>query len=133
MALKVVFAEAPPVSVLANVVVLPNASTGNVVAQQESAAMVAKVNAKYSYPWWASESPMEVFWGQVNEAVQIGPIEKYIAPAAQAMGREVFKSELNDPQALVAEFSERVPMSTSQSLSAKIQPRNGSESVAKAS
>jgi len=49
MALKVVFAEAPPVSVLANVVVLPNASTGNVVAQQESAAMVAKVNAKYSY------------------------------------------------------------------------------------
>src|SRR5208282_4808983 len=66
MALKVVFAEALPVPALANV-----------VAQAESPAAVAKAKAKYSYPWWASENPIEVFWGQVNEAVQIVPVEKY--------------------------------------------------------
>ena len=39
--------------------------------------------------------------------MQIIPFEKHLAAAAQAMGREVFKSELSDPQALVAEFLER--------------------------
>ena len=98
MAKKVVFAETSPVPVLAKVVVVPNASTGNAIAEKESPATVAKAKAKYSYPWWASENPAELFWGQVNEAVQIVPMEKYIATAAQAMGREVIKSELSDPK-----------------------------------
>jgi len=38
------------------------------------------------------------------------------------MVREVFKSELSDPQALVAEFLERIPQSISQALFAKIPP-----------
>jgi len=65
------------------VVVLPNASAGNAITEKESPATVAKMKAKYSYPWWVSENPAEVFWGQVNEAVQIVPMEKYIAAAAQ--------------------------------------------------
>jgi hypothetical protein len=58
----------------------------------ESESLWTKAPVKYSYPWWASENPVEVFWGQVNEAVQIVPVEKYVAAAAQAMGREVFKT-----------------------------------------
>jgi hypothetical protein len=82
---KVVFAGASPASALANVVVLPNTSGGNAIAEKESPATVAKTKAKYSYPWWASENPAEVFWGQVNETVQIVPMEKYIAAEAQAI------------------------------------------------
>jgi len=133
MAQKVVFAEPPSAPLLANVVALPNSQTGNLVAQNESPAMVAKAKAKYSYPWWASENPADVFLGQANEAVQIVPMEKYFVAATQAMGREVFKSELSDPQALVAEFLERVPASTSQALLAKITTRRDSEQLAKAS
>jgi len=48
------------------------------------------------------------------------------------MGREVFKSELSDPQALVAVFLERIPQSISQALFAKIPPRRDSEQLAKA-
>jgi phage terminase large subunit-like protein len=132
MAQKVVFAEPPPASALANVVALPNASTSNHVGQQEAPATVAKAKAKYSYPWWASESPAEVFWGQVNEAVQIVPVEKYITAAAQAMGREVFKTELNDPQALVAEFLERAPEPILKALSAKISLPRAEDRLAKA-
>ena len=48
------------------------------------------------------------------------------------MGREVFGNELDDPQALVAEFLERIPPSNSQALFAKIPLRKGSEQLAKA-
>jgi len=123
MAQKVVFAEAPSVPVPANVVALSNALTASGAQQQDAFTGVAKSKAKYAYPWWASENPMEVFCGQANEPVQIVSIERYLVAAAQAMGREVFKSELGDSQALVAEFLERVPSSTSQALFAKILPK----------
>jgi hypothetical protein len=132
MAQKVVFAEATPAPALANVVNFPNASTGGAIAEKESPATVAKTKAKYSYPWWASEDPAEVFWGQVNEAVQVVPMEKYIAAAAKAMGREVFKSELGDPSALVAEFQERVNQTTLKALSTKIPSRKAEELLVKA-
>jgi hypothetical protein len=132
MAQKLVVAEASLASALANVVVLPNASGGNAIAEKESPATVAKTKAKYSYPWWASENPAEVFWGQVNEAVQIVPMEKYIAAAAQAMGREVFKTELSDPQALIAEFQERVDQPILKALSTKIPSRKAEDPLAKA-
>ena len=35
--------------------------------QEYSPTTVAEAKAKYSYPWWASENPIEVFWGQINE------------------------------------------------------------------
>ena len=133
MAQKVVFAEPPSGPVLANVVALSTTSASNGTVQQHSPATMAKAKAKYSYPWWASENPVEVFWGQVNETVQIVPVEKYVAAAAQAMGREVFKNELSDPQALIAEFLERVPQATSKTLLARIPMNNNSEPLAKAS
>ena len=70
-------------------------------------------------------------WGQVNEAVQIVPMEKYIAAAAQAMGREVFKTELSDPQALIAEFQERVNQPILKALSKKIPSRRAEGLLAK--
>jgi hypothetical protein len=65
--------------------------------------------------------------------VQIVPIEKYISAAAQAMGREVFKSELSDPQALFAEFLERVRETTIKTLRARKPMKKDSRVLAKAS
>jgi len=71
--------------------------------------------------------------GQVNEAVQIGPVEKYVAAAVQAMGRAVFKNELSDPQGLIAEFLERIPQTTVKTLLTRIPIRKDSETLSKAS
>ena len=132
MAQKVVFAQPVPVTAPNNVVALSNASTGDGQVQTDSPATAAKAKAKYSYPWWASENPAEVFWGQVNESVQIVPFERYLAVAAQAMGREVFKTELSDSQALIAEFRERAPELVLKMLFAKIPMGKGEDSLAKA-
>ena len=132
MAQKVVFAEPPSAPALANVVALPTTSASHGTMQPHSPETVAKAKTKYSYPWWASENPVEVFWGQLNEAVPIVPVEKLVAAAAQAMGREVFKNELSDPQGLIAEFLERTSPSNSQALFAKIPPRTDTEQLAKA-
>jgi hypothetical protein len=56
----------------------------------------------------------------------------YIAAAAQAMAREVFKNELGDPQALVAEFQERVDKPILKALSTKIPSRKAEDLLAKA-
>jgi len=74
----------------------------------------------------------ELALGQANEAVPIVPMEKYIAAAAQAMGREVFKTELSDPQALIAEFQERVDQPILKALSTKIPSRKAEDLLAKA-
>jgi len=76
--------------------------------------------------------------GQVNAAVQIGPVEKYVAAAVQAMGRAVlgravFKNELSDPQGLIAEFLERIPQTTVKTLLTRIPIRKDSETLSKAS
>jgi hypothetical protein len=70
---------------------------------------IAKAKAKYSYPWWVSENPLEVFWGQLHETVWIVPIEKFLEIAKQAMGRQVLKQEFADRPALADEFLERTP------------------------
>src|SRR5207302_6811995 len=85
---------------------------------------IAKAKAKYKYPWWASDDPVEVFWGQVNEEIQIVPSEKYHGCAQEAMGRVLFKSELSDAQALIDEFLARVPQATAEALLAKIPRRD---------
>ena len=73
---------------------------------------IAKAKTKYNYPWWVSENPLEVFWGQLHEQVWIVPIEKFLETAKQAMGRQVFKQEFADRPALVDEFLERIPKVT---------------------
>ena len=125
MAQKVVFSEPAP-----KAVGLPrsesSARKGKAVPTQDAEKeAIGHAKAKYSYPWWASEDPLEVFWGQVNEEIQIVPSEKYHACAQEAMGRVLFKSELSDAQALIDEFLARVPQATAEALLAKIPRRKG--------
>ena len=93
------------------------------LTQDAQKGAIAHAKAKYSYPWWASENPLEIFWGQVNEVIQIVPPETYLACAQKAMGRVLFKTELNDAQALIDEFLARVPQVTAEALLAKIPRR----------
>lgn len=115
MAQKVVFSEAPQTTI-------PSPS----FQQNESAIAVpqkktaAQAKAAYSYPWWASNEPVEIFWGQANEPVQIVPPAKYLESAKQAMGREVLEQELTEPQSLLEEFQERVGIATGKKLKSKI-------------
>jgi len=81
---------------------------------------IAKAKTKYVYPWWVSENPLEVFWGQLQEQVWIVPIEKFLETAKQAMGRQVFKQEFDDRLALADEFLERTSEATCRDLFAKI-------------
>ena len=81
---------------------------------------IAKAKTKYSYPWWVSENPLEVFWGQLHEEVWIVPVEKFLETAKQAMGRQVFKQEFADRLALADEFSARTPEATLNEVRAKI-------------
>ena len=80
---------------------------------------IAKAKAKYVYPWWASENPLEVFWGQLHEEIWIIPVEKFLETAKQAMGRQVLKQEFSDRPALADEFLERTPEAVRLELFAK--------------
>jgi integrase len=118
MALKVIFGEvATP-----DVVSPPKPNPPVTAASANSNKTAAQAKAAYSYPWWASSNPIEVFWGQANEPVQIVPSPKYLQSAKAAMGREVFEQELSEPQALLDELLERVGASTMEKLKAKISP-----------
>jgi integrase len=81
---------------------------------------IAKAKAKYSYPWWASDKALEIFWGQANEPIHILPKAKFLQSAKDAMGREVFESELTEPLALIEELQERVGADVIEKLMAKI-------------
>ena len=81
---------------------------------------IAQAKTKYNYPWWVSENPLEVFWGQLQEDVWLVPIEKFLETAKQAMGRQVFKQEFADRLALADEFSARTPEATLNEVRAKI-------------
>jgi integrase len=86
----------------------------------ESAKAIPQAKAKYSYPWWASSKPLEIFWGQANEPVQIVPTPKYLESAKAAMEREVFEQELSEPQTLLEELAARVDASVIEKLKTKI-------------
>jgi integrase len=90
---------------------------------------IAKAKTKYSYPWWASENPLEVFWGQLNEQVMIVPMEKFLGTARQAMGRQVLQQEFADRQALMDELVERTPEAMLREVLTKISAQK-SEVVA---
>ena len=81
---------------------------------------IAKAKAKYGYPWWVSENPLEVFWGQLHEEIWIIPVEKFLETAKQAMGRQVLKQEFADRLALEDEFSARTPEAMLREVTAKI-------------
>jgi hypothetical protein len=66
---------------------------------------------------------LEVFWGQLSEAVQIVSLDKFHACAKEAMNREVFPDELADRQSLKEEFSERISQPTLVELTGKIQAK----------
>jgi hypothetical protein len=54
----------------ANVIPLPkaeDAKTGDKISAPDDRRTIAKAKTKYSYPWWVSENPLEIFWGQLNE------------------------------------------------------------------
>ena len=104
----------------------PNARTQTPTTPDERRA-IANAKAKYGYPWWASENPLEVFWGQLNEETRIVSVEKFLEVAKQAMGREVLKSELADREALVDELSARIPAKTLDEVRAKISAQNATD------
>jgi hypothetical protein len=122
MAQKVVFTE-----IATNVVRLPLAapSQSDEVTTADGAGKkaIAQAKANYNYPWWASKDPLEVFWGQLNEKVEIIPLDKFHACAKEAMNREVFPDELADRQSLKEEFSERISKATLVELKGKIQAK----------
>jgi integrase len=123
MAQKVIFSEpvaAPPSNIVA-LPTLPPPQSPPVQSGVSDKKAIAKAKAKYKYPWWASNDPLEVFWGQVNEAIRILPFEKYHEAAKAAMDRDVFPAELDDPQSLIEEFAELVTPTTLAQLSAKVQ------------
>jgi hypothetical protein len=91
---------------------------------------IAQAKAKYGYPWWVSANPLEVFWGQLNEEVQIVPLDKYLFCAQEAMKREVFGEEFADRQALKDELMERVAKATLDEITAKLQARTAAQPIA---
>ena len=127
MAEKVVFSEAAT-----NIIPLPlngnGPQNGHVSIAEKSAIAAAKV--KYSFPWWASKNSLEVFWGQLNEEVQIVPVEKFHECAKQAMSREVLSDEFADRESLKDEFIARIPKATHAELAAKLQAKQPEQSVA---
>jgi hypothetical protein len=99
----------------------PESGTGGaLVTTADDRRAIAKAKTKYSYPWWVSENPLEVFWGQLHEDVWIVPVEKFLETAKQAMGRQVLEQEFADRLALEYEFSARTPEPTLREVTAKI-------------
>jgi integrase len=94
--------------------------TGKSSVSADDRRAIAKAKAKYGYPWWVSENPLEVFLGQIHETVWIVPVEKFLETARQAMGRQVFKQEFADRPALADEFSARTPETILNEILAKI-------------
>ena len=116
MAQKVIFGEVANPDVGS----LPKPNPPATAASANSNKMAAQAKAAYSYPWWASNEAIEIFFGQANEPVQIVPPVKYLQSAKTAMGREVFEQELAEPQSLLDELVERVSASTIEKLKAKM-------------
>jgi integrase len=125
MSQRVSFDKPATVIPMANVAE-PNARTQTPTTPDERRA-IAAAKAKYGYPWWASENPLEVFWGQLNEEARIVPVEKFLEVAKQAMGREVLKSELTDHEALVDELSARIPTTKLDEVRAKTSAQNATD------
>ena len=137
MAQKVLFSESVPNGVPAPGNGVPVPTNGAATPNGQAVAVngvdkkaIAQAKAKYGYPWWVSANPLEVFWGQLNEEVQIVPMDKYRLCAQEAMKREVFAEEFADRQALKDELMERVAKATLDEIAAKIQPKPAGQPIA---
>ena len=108
----------------ANIIPMPKKAEAESNLPADERRAIAAAKAKYKYPWWASENPLEVFLGQLYEETRIVPVEKLLEVARLAMGREVFKSELSDRQALLDELSARTPAEILNKVLAKIQAKS---------
>jgi integrase len=120
MAQKVVFTEIAP-----NVVPLPVAEAADQASRTTATnraekKSIGQVKAKYGYAWWASQNPVEVFWGQLNELTWLVPVERFLKIAKETMCREVFPHEAQDRQALIEEFVALIPEAIIATLRAKI-------------
>jgi len=124
MAQKVVFTEVPQTAIAA-----PQMQKTETVSAEPQKKTAAQAKATYSYPWWASNEAIEIFWGQANEPVQIVPLAKFLQSAKGAMGREVFEQELAEPQALLEEFQERVGITTVEKLKSKFFPNQKTQAA----
>jgi integrase len=118
MAQKVVFVVTPTKNISA--ATIENLSNDKPADAKHLNKVIAQTKAKYAYPWWASNNPTEVFWGQINEEISIVSFEKYHAYAEKAMGRPIFTHEFGDPQALIDEFVERISKPTLEDILKKI-------------
>jgi hypothetical protein len=115
MAQKVLFTEAAT-----EVVALPlptPSQSGEAISEKKA---IARAKAKYAFPWWASKNALEVFWGQLNENIQIVPVDKFYACAKEAMKREVFPEEFADRESLKEEFIVRIPKAIHAELTSRI-------------
>ena len=81
MAQKVVFSDALQTP-YASPAFQQDEST-SAVPQKKTAA---QAKAAYSYPWWASNEAVEIFWGQANEPVQIVPPAKFLNRQSRLWG-----------------------------------------------
>lgn len=131
MAQKVVFSETA-----SSIVPLPlngtaqlngEAATATTTAANKTA--IAEAKAKYGYPWWASKNPLEIFWGQLNEEVQVVPLETFHECAKQAMSREVFADELAERESLREEFMARISKASVVELHDKCAPMDQASGV----
>jgi hypothetical protein len=110
-----------------NIISLPAQAAAKADNAKQNAAgekqAIAKRKAQYDYPWWASENSVEVFWGQLNEDVTLISREKYLGAAKNAMGREVFESELDDRESLIYELVSSLSKTAFEGLALRIPPR----------
>ena len=81
-------------------------------AENEQSKADDEAKVRYSFHWWESHNPLEVFWGQANEQVRLVPDDAFRMAAEMALERAVKVEELASPQKLVAEFVERAPKDT---------------------
>jgi integrase len=120
MAQKVIFSGSLAANKIALQLPQESFQNGPVLAgNAEYKKAIAQAKVKYNYPWWASKNPLEVFWGQINEKVQVVPLETYHRFAQNAMEREIFPDEFADRQALIDECLERIPKATLDKLTEK--------------
>jgi hypothetical protein len=108
----------------ANIIPMPKIAETETNLPSDERRAIAAAKAKYKYPWWASENSLEVIWGQLHEETRIVPVEKLLEAAKLAMGREVFKSELSDRQALLDELSARTQEEILNKVLAKFQAKS---------
>lgn len=70
---------------------------------------IDEVKGRYSFHWWESKNPVELFWGQANEETRLVSPEIFQRAAEKALERPVKAGELDAPRKLINEFIERAP------------------------